>query len=92
MGQAKNRGTAAQRAQQAIARERAKLPASVKCNSCQADLPDIWPFKTQGYPGLQAAGAAFCYDCNAPTLALSGTPEGMARAAAAWQSNLLEEF
>lgn len=65
MGQAKNRGTAAQRAQQAIARERAKLPASVKCDNCQADLPDIWPFKTQGFPGLQAA---------------------------AWQSNLLEEF
>lgn len=91
MGQAKNRGNSEQRAAQAIARERAKLPASVKCDTCQADLTDIAPQNTRGIPGLHAAGTAFCYDCNAPTLFLDGTPEGMTLAAAAWQSAFLDE-
>ena len=74
MGQAKNRGNQAQRIEQALARERAKLPSSVKCNSCQADLTDITPMDTRGMAGIDIAGAAECHPCGCTTWALHGNP------------------
>lgn len=74
MGQAKIRGSQAQRADAAQARERAKLPASVKCNSCQADLTAITPLDVRNLRGIQVAGAAECEPCGRTTWVLNGNP------------------
>lgn len=77
MGQAKNRGNQGQRIAEARSRERAKFPASVKCNSCQAELTDIEPMTVRDFPGLKLAGAAECRTCETTTWVLHGTQEAM---------------
>lgn len=78
MGQAKNRGSVEQRIAEAKARERAKFPATVACNNCQAQLSDIEPMDVRGMDGMRAAGAARCEACSSVTWVLDGTPEAMA--------------
>jgi len=78
MGEAKRRGTAAQREAAAVAAQRAKFPASVSCNNCSAALKDINPMDVRGFPGLRLAGAAHCTSCSHDTWVLDGTPEGLA--------------
>lgn len=77
MGQAKTRGSQASRVEQALARERAKLPASVQCNRCQADLADITPLSTRGYPGMWLMGKAICRPCDCITWVLEGEPDAV---------------
>ena len=77
MGQAKNRGSQDQRIAEARVRERTKFPASVKCNSCQAELTDIEPMNVRGFPGLKLAGAAECRACETTTWVLHGAQEAM---------------
>lgn len=77
MGKAKNRGNQDQRIAEARVRERTKFPASVKCNSCQAELTDIEPMNVRGFPGLKLAGAAECRACETTTWVLHGTQEAM---------------
>ncbi|MFZ7320527.1 hypothetical protein [Comamonas jiangduensis] len=81
MGQAKNRGSQDARIAEAIKRERAKFPETVKCNSCQKDLSEITPMDIRGFTGLRAAGAAACSDCQSTTWVMDGTPEAMAEVA-----------
>lgn len=77
MGQAKNRGSQADRVAQAVARERAKFPASVKCKSCQADLTEITPLSTKGHPGIWLMGQAKCRPCDCITWVVEGEPEAV---------------
>lgn len=78
MGQAKSRGNQEQRIAEARARERAKFPESVKCNSCEAELTEIEPLDVRGIPGLRLAGGAYCTACGNPTWVLDGTAEALA--------------
>ena len=87
MGQAKSRGNHEQRIAEARARERAKFPASVKCNNCHADLMEIEPMDVRGIPGMRLAGGALCSACNSTTWVLDGTEEGLANTA-----EMLEKF
>lgn len=80
MGEAKKRGDKEARIAQAQARAqalRAQFPASVKCESCQADLTDITPMDSAGMDGINLAGAAYCYACERPTWVLNGTPSAV---------------
>lgn len=80
MGQAKNRGSVEQRVKEAIARERAKFPETVKCNNCQKDLSEITPLTGDlGIEGLRLAGVANCEDCESTTWVLDGTDEALAK-------------
>lgn len=81
MGQAKKRGSVEQRIAEAKARERAKFPATVACNNCQAQLADIEPMDVRGMQGLRLAGAARCGACDSTTWVLDGTPDAMANVA-----------
>lgn len=78
MGQAKSRGTFEERKAQAIARERAKFPESVKCNNCGHKLTEIHSMDVRGMEGMQLAGASICPECGHTTWTLGGTPEGLA--------------
>lgn len=91
MGQAKSRGNQAQRIEQAQARDRAKFPASVKCNSCQADLTEIVPMNTRGQPGLWLAGGAICPACDSTTWVLEGEPDVVAATAATLQAQFAKD-
>jgi hypothetical protein len=77
MGEAKRRGSQAEREASAIAARRALFPASVKCNNCQADLTEITPMDVRGMPGMRLAGGAHCFACQHDTWVLDGTQAGL---------------
>lgn len=78
MGEARRRGSRVEREAAAVAEHRARFPASVKCNNCQADLTEITPMDVRGIPGMRLAGGAHCASCRHDTWVLDGTPEGLA--------------
>lgn len=77
MGEAKRRGSLEARTQDALARLRAALPDSVKCNNCGAELHEILPLDVQGMEGMRAAGVAVCTSCSHDTWAVDGTPDAL---------------
>ena len=78
MGEAKRRGSRAEREASAIAALRAQFPDSVKCNNCHAELRDIAPMDVSGIPGMRLAGGAHCSECQHDTWVLDGTQAGLA--------------
>ncbi|MEO5774967.1 MAG: hypothetical protein ABIQ32_12745 [Sphingomicrobium sp.] len=77
VGQASSRGTPEERRAQAIAAQRDRFPATVKCNNCQADLAAIEPVDVRGIPGMRLAGQARCPSCDHVTWVLEGTQSGL---------------
>lgn len=77
MGEAKRRGPLPQRQAAAQAASRARFPASVTCNNCEAALFEIEPLDIRGFPGMRLAGVAQCKGCNSSTWALDGTADGL---------------
>lgn len=77
MGQAKQRGTQADR----IARTKAKIealkPEYIVCNNCQAHINDIHAMDTRGMDGIDVAFAGICPFCGQSTCAVKGTSEAM---------------
>jgi hypothetical protein len=74
MGQAKKRGTPAERAEQAKARIAAietMMPKEIICNHCQAAITDIQIMDSKGMPGIEAVFGGHC-DCGHTTLAIKG--------------------
>jgi hypothetical protein len=57
MGQAKQRGSQAERVKEAKAKIEALKPATIVCNSCQKDITDIHVMDTRGMTGITAAFA-----------------------------------
>ena len=78
MGEAKRRGSQVTRKEEAVTILRARFPAFVKCNQCQAELSDINPLDTRGMSGLRLAGIAHCSACEHETFVLDGEPEALA--------------
>ncbi|MFN4325537.1 MAG: hypothetical protein ACK4FP_06575 [Azonexus sp.] len=76
MGQAKQRGTQAERIAQAKARIEAKRPAKLVCNHCSADVTQINPVSTRGLRGLDAIWVGQC-ECGHTTFAASGEPKAV---------------
>ena len=77
MGQAKSRGNQEQRIAEAKKQERAKFPASVACNHCQAQLTEIEPMDVRKIPNIWLAGFAICRGCKSTTWILDGTHDGL---------------
>lgn len=76
MGQAKNRGTQAERIAQARAKIEATRPEKLVCNSCSADVTDIHPVSTRGLRGIDAIWVGQC-ECGHTTFAASGEPKAV---------------
>lgn len=76
VGQAKNRGTQAQRVADAQAKIAASKPEKLICNGCQADVLNIHPVSTQGLSGVEAIWVGQC-DCGQTTFAASGEPKAV---------------
>lgn len=78
MGQAKQRGSQAERIAQAKARVDAFKPEHIGCNNCQAHITDIQTMDTRGMPGIDAVFAGICPDCGQCTYAMHGDPDAVA--------------
>lgn len=79
MGQAKNRGTQAERIAQAQAKIEATRPEKLVCNGCKADVTTIHPVSTRGLRGLRGIDAIWVgqCDCGQTTFAASGEPKAV---------------
>jgi len=76
MGQAKNRGSQAERIAQAQAKLEATRPEKLVCNGCGGDVTTINPVSTRGLRGLEAIWVGQC-DCGQTTFAASGEPKAV---------------
>lgn len=76
MGQAKKRGSQAERIAQAMAKIEAKRPEKLICNTCGGDVTTINPVSTRGLRGLDAIWVGQC-DCGQTTFAASGEPQAV---------------
>jgi hypothetical protein len=76
MGQAKQRGTQAERMAQARAKVEATRPEKLICNGCKADVTDIHPVDTRGLRGIEAIWVGQCA-CGQTTFAASGEPNAV---------------
>ena len=76
MGQAKRRGTPAERAAQAQEKLLASRPEKLLCNSCGADVTQINPVSTRGLRGLTSIWVGQC-DCGHTTFAAAGEPRAV---------------
>lgn len=76
MGQAKNRGTQAQRIAQAQAKIASTRPEKLVCNGCGGDVTTINPVSTRGLRGIEAIWVGQC-DCGQTTFAASGEPKAV---------------
>ncbi|MGY0195255.1 hypothetical protein ACWA7J_09275 [Leptothrix sp. BB-4] len=79
MGQARQRGTLAQRQQAAIDQQLALRPKFITCNHCQATLTEMAAVDVSKMPGITAAFEASCAACGHDTYAIKGEPEAVAR-------------
>lgn len=78
MGQAKQRGSQADRIRQAKERIEALKPEFIVCNNCQAHIVDIHVMNTGGMNGIDAAFGGVCPSCSQTTYAVKGEPDAMA--------------
>ena len=76
MGQAKLRGSQAERAAQAQAKIQATRPEKLVCNGCGADVTTINPVSTRGLRGIEAIWVGQC-ECGQTTFAASGDPKAV---------------
>lgn len=79
MGQAKNRGTLAQRVAGARARLEAMKPAFIVCNQCKTEVTDISLLDSQHLPGIDAVFGGTCPNCESEALAVKGEQAAVAR-------------
>lgn len=79
MGQAKARGSQAERIAQAKALIETHKPASMTCSHCKADITEIHPVDARHLAGIKAAYAGIC-SCGHSTFALQGDPQSVANA------------
>ena len=77
MGQAKQRGSLAQRVSAAKLRIEVTRPKSITCNDCKAEITDVQVMDTKGMSGIDAAFAGICPKCNSSTYAVRGRRESV---------------
>lgn len=76
MGQAKLRGTQADRIAAAQAKIEASRPEKLVCNGCNADLTTLHPVSTRGLRGLDSIWVGQC-ECGQTTFAANGEPKAV---------------
>lgn len=91
MGQAKNRGSLAQRIAEAKAKVEALKPEKLTCNKCQSAITDIQAMDTRGMDGIDGAFAGICSNCGETTIAFLGDPEKVADAMEAYENFIGQE-
>lgn len=74
MGQARNRGSRAERVAEAIVRAGPTAPPQLRCNACQAELTDAAALDTSRLEGITQAFGAHCTSCDQDTWAVRGEP------------------
>jgi RNase P subunit RPR2 len=72
MGEARSRGTQANRAQQAMNSQLAQQAPRLVCNRCQAALADVTAQDVAHLQGIQLAFSAHCATCAQDTWAVRG--------------------
>lgn len=78
MGQAKQRGSQAERIRQAQERIEAQKPDFIVCNNCQTHILDFRAMNTRGMEGIDAAFGGVCPSCKQTTYAIKGKPDAVA--------------
>ena len=74
MGQAKERGTQAERIAQAAAVADKLRPPEMRCNVCHALLNDVSALDIRTLTGIHAGYGAHCSACDQDTWAVRGEP------------------
>lgn len=92
MGQAKQRGSQADRIEQAKAKIEALKPDHLVCNNYQAEVTDIQTMNTRGIAGIDAAFAGICPSCGQSTYAIKGEPDAVANLAGAMEEAMEGEI
>lgn len=90
MGQAKARGSQAERVAQAKALIEAYRPASITCNHCKANITDVQAIDARSLDGIKAAYAGTCPACGHSTFAFQGDPDSVAKAMVALEAAMEE--
>jgi hypothetical protein len=78
MGQAKQRGSQAERIRQAQARIEKLKPDFIICNNCQTHISDMHAMNTRSMDGIDAAFGGVCPSCGQTTYAVKGEPDAIA--------------
>jgi hypothetical protein len=91
MGQARQRGTQAERTESAQARLEAIKPAAIICNKCKARITDVQILDSKGMPGIEAIFAGEC-ECGDTTIAMKGEPAAVVKAMEAFQDSTGEDI
>lgn len=91
MGQARQRGTQAQRIAQARAKVEALRPEKLVCGACKTAFSDFDALDTRNMAGIQAAFGGICPSCGETVLAFSGGKDAVANAMLAWQDAMENE-
>jgi hypothetical protein len=91
MGQAKQRGTQAQRVAAAKARIDALRPEKLVCGACKTAFTEFDAMDTRNLRGIHAAFGGICPSCGETVLAFSGEKEAVANAMLAWQDAMGRE-
>jgi hypothetical protein len=78
MGQAKHRGSQAERIRQAKERIEALKPEFIVCNNCQSHIFNVHAMNTSGMDGIDAAFGGVCPSCRQTTYAVKGDPGAIA--------------
>lgn len=85
MGQAKRRGTYAERLQAVKARIEGLKPEKIVCNHCNQEIVDIVTLNTKGMLDIEAAFGGLCPQCKRVTYAIKGSSAAVAMLMAAME-------
>ena len=85
MGEAKKRGTQAERISQAHARLDALRPEKLVCGACQTAFTEFEGMEPRDMPGIHAIFGGECPNCGESVISFNGEPEAVAAAMLAYQ-------
>jgi hypothetical protein len=88
MGQAKNRGSLQDRAEQAKARMDEIRPKKIICNNCTSEIHDIQDMDVRGLVGIRGVFSAICPTCKTATYAFDGEPDSVTELMLAMESTM----
>ncbi|AST32040.1 hypothetical protein [Ralstonia solanacearum] len=88
MGEAKRRGTQAQRVSQAQARLDALRPEKLVCGACQTAFTTFDGMEPRNLPGIHAIFGGECPNCGESVISFSGEPEAVANAMLLYQQTM----
>lgn len=78
MGQAKNRGTQAQRVAEAVEKANELRPENLVCGACETRFADFRTINTSGLVGIAAGFKGICPNCGRTVVAYRGDDDAIA--------------